>query len=167
MTIGQVRQITTGGRWQGQTLACHLATMIWLYEMEFQRTPTLLQYQKFAPDFVTIMRQIAGFGQKLQRPMAGQTQLTPGSVLLFTADGSVEHSCIAISGTRTGGYNQNSWFQKAGILSEYSEHDTSEIKWGDKSRPFHAAGNKNGVWYTLLTVQNAVARSVIRQHAQG
>jgi hypothetical protein len=167
MTIGEVRQITTAGRWQGQTLACHLATMIWLYEKEFQRTPTLQQYQKFAPDFAQIMKQIAGFGQKLQRPLAGQTQLTKGSVLLFVGDGGVEHSCMAISSTRIGGYNQNSWFQKSGVLSEYSTHDTSEIKWGDKSRPFQAAGNKNGAWYTLLTVPEAMARAVIRQHAQG
>ena len=166
MMLGKPRDFTPGGKWEGQVILCHLATLIWLYEREFQRTPTLAQYTKFAPSYNTLLSRMMGMGQRLQRPPLGSTRLTAGTVLIFESGGQAMHSCMAIDNFKTGGYNQTTWFAKPGKVTLFSEHETAEIKWRGPQFPGQTGGERDGVWYNLIAVPEGPARGLVRQASQ-
>lgn len=166
MSIGQPRQFTTAGKWNGQAIFCHTATLFWLYEREFSRTPTLSQFSNLGFQFQGLMTALMGMGQRLQKPALGSTRLSSGTILIFELNGVAKHSCTAIDSVRTGGYNQTTWFSKPGIEAEYSTHETSEIKWHLGSSPLYTGGERPGENYGLFAVPDGFARALIRQAAQ-
>lgn len=167
MPIGQPRQFTVAGKWNNLPIFCHNATLIWAYEREFSRTPTLDQYTTVALKFDAVMKSMIAMGQRLQKPPLGATRLSAGMVLIFEQDGQAKHSCTAIDAFRTGGYNQTTWFAKPGLSAEYSTHETSEIKWGLGTSPMFTGGERSNTNYGLYAVQDGIARALVRQAAQG
>ncbi|HJQ57263.1 MAG TPA: hypothetical protein VJ890_10175 [Vineibacter sp.] len=165
------RSFTAGGMWNGIPMACHNATLFWLYEAEFSRQPSLNDYldafSTHPKNPTGIVREMLPFGQRLSRPLAGNSQLTPGAVIVFVHNNQPGHSCIATTGGQVGGYNQVNWFTGAGAVNSYTTHATSEFKWRSAQRPNDIEGNTAQKWCSLLMIPQNAARAVVRKAVQG
>lgn len=165
------RSFTAGGMWNGIPMACHNATLFWLFEAEFNRIPSQQDYlnafSTHPKNPTGIVRQMLALGQRLQRPGIGHSVLTTSSVIVFVHNGQPGHSCIATGAGQIGGYNQVNWFTGAGQVNNYTTHPTSEFKWRGAGQPLEIEGNVQGKWCSLVAVPQNAARAVVRQAVQG
>lgn len=148
---------------------CHFATCYWLYEeahgkpftfdvfMDRIGNPTLF-IAKLLPRAVLLQQSYrlqAAAGLKVK---ATDAAVQAGSVVVFAeSKTSPGHSCVAITSTRVGGYNQTDWFASAGKEHEYTEHDTLDIVWKTKHR-----AQRFKTEYTLYAVPEATALQAMR-----
>jgi hypothetical protein len=155
---------TFDGTWKGVPMMCHNATLFWLYEDEFNKTPTLDQYLKFSTLGPTaIIGNMLPYGRKLRKPASGAVALTAGAVIVFVRNGQPVHSCVAMQHDLVGGYNQVGWFQRNGVPTGFSTHLTTEIRWKDGNQ---VIGSHNSLC-VLVEVPEMMAKAVMRQAAQG
>jgi hypothetical protein len=110
-------------------VACHNATLFWLYQAKHRAAPSLDTYLKLG--FPTdVMKKLLANKNRVHRPPSnGSLSLVGGSVILFVKDGDPKHSCIATGPFRLGGYNQVNWFDETGsnvrgVASGHSIHST-------------------------------------------
>lgn len=166
------RSFTVGGVWNTIPMACHNATLFWLFEAEFNRPPASMN--EYLDAFSTppknptgIVREMLALGQRLQRPGVGHSVLTTGSVIVFVHNGQPGHSCIATAAGQIGGYNQVNWFTGVGAVNGYTTHATSEFKWRGANQPLEIQGNTQDKWCSLVAVPQNAARAVVRRAVQG
>jgi len=151
-----VKDLTMPLRWQ-----CHQAVLAWIYESEFGRQITALEFSAFFLDFAPIMKAIVAKGMRVFPPSTDKIYVTPGSVLIFTKQGIPEHACVMTENDKIIGYNQTDWFTGTGYPSAISTHDTSELKWEGGVVTRH--NNK----YVLWAVVEGLACEVVRSHVVG
>ena len=134
--------------------------MYWLFQSAYYRKPSgddlARVYDNNPSGFVThIMSKGTPFTRR-------SGNLTPNSVLIFEKNGTAQHSCIAMSGTRIAGYNQTGWFSSTGVSHQYSEHAVGDIRWQTLSNT--QVNILNGRGYTLVQVDGEVAANELREH---
>lgn len=153
---------------------CHFATCYWLYEevhgkpfdfdvfMAQIGNPTLF-VRDLLPRAVVLQRSYrlqAAAGLKVK---ATDAAVQPGSIVVFAETKTDPgHSCVAITSSRVGGYNQTDWFSSAGKEHDYSEHDTIDIVWKTKHRAVRFKTE-----YTLYAVPEATALEAMRKKTGG
>jgi hypothetical protein len=166
------RSFAVGGAWHGIPMACHDATLFWLFEAEFNRPPASMN--ECLDAFSTphnnptgIVRDMLAFGQSLRRPGAGHTALTKGSVVVFVDNGQPGHCCVATGSHQIGGCNQVNWFTGAGAVNGDATHATSAFKWRGARHPLHIEGNVHRKWCGPVAVPRNAARAMVRKAVQG
>jgi len=169
-TVANHSLIGHGGFWHDPAFlppfavatTCHFATIFWLYVAEFNREPTQANLINIGSAQLAVGQMVAR-GVRKNRPANGSLSLTAGSVLIFYANPTAGHSCVAIAPQTCAGYNQTGWWSLGGANHGYSAHPTSQLQWG-------AGPNKHKVqyaahWYELYEVPEGVARAMVRQMA--
>ena len=145
---------------------CHTATCAWLYEAEFSRPVTGVDYDTFFPDPQAIMTNLVNtHGAQVPTPISAIAGLTRGSLLVFRDSSHIaRHSCVVKHTHDIVGYNQIGWF--TGVVKAFgifSMHSTSEIRWvggGDVS-------DDKSEQFSLMSVPQNLARAVIRNLVTG
>jgi hypothetical protein len=145
--------------WQGIATSCHFATVYWLYMTEFGNELTLAALGNIGAPQAAVTQMVA-HGVHRTRPANGPLILTAGSVLVFFANGSAAHSCVAVGAQTAAGYNQVGWWGFGGVDHGYSMHLTSQLRWG-------AGANKHdllsgGTWHDLYEIPEFTARGILR-----
>jgi hypothetical protein len=115
-------------------VACHNATLYWLYQAKYRAAPSLATYLDLGFPTDVIKKPLANKNRLQRPPVNGSLSLTAGSVILFVKDGDPKHSCIATGPFRLGGYNQPNWFDESGsnargVPNGHSIHSTLHIQW--------------------------------------
>lgn len=167
-TVGSIPG-AVGKNWNGIATSCHFATCFWLYEDEFSRQlSTAMEYGNSIANPTNIISSMLQYGRILSRPAFGSLNLIPGSIIVFSRDGvTADHSCVALSTNTIGGYNQEGWFSVRGFVDHsFSIHNTSEIVWRGAGHPTEVKRPLNGLVYKLYTIDEGVAKAVLRQNAQ-
>jgi hypothetical protein len=136
----------------GIDFPCHSATLYWLCQAQLDRAATVDEMSYAS----VIIGKLVPFGQPLLRPL-GNFSARPGTVLVFADDqGNPKHSCIAISDTVLGGYNQENWFAMSDFKSanRYTTFLQTQIRWKSPSR---VQGNTLASSYQLIGIDEASA----------
>jgi len=104
-------------------IQCHHATLYWLSMAQFEKAPSQGQLL----EATNIIKTLAGCGT----PLVRNAMVRPGTVLVFMNGAEPGHSCITISDTVLGGYNQQNWFGMSGpeADSQYTTYLLSQIRW--------------------------------------
>jgi hypothetical protein len=146
--------------------SCHAATCAWLYEAEFSRPVTGVDYDTFFPDPQAIMTNLVNaHGAQVPSPISDISNIPRGSLLVFRDSGGAiaRHSCVMKTSHYIVGYNQEGWFTGRGEDHGFSMHSTSEICWvgGDVS-------NRSGSHhYNLMSVPQNLAVAFIQNLVTG
>src|SRR6516164_5531605 len=74
--------------------ACHNATCAWLYEAEYSRMVTGVEFQTFFSGAGPIMKDLAKQGTQVATPISGNASITAGSLLVFFDGNAADHSCV-------------------------------------------------------------------------
>jgi hypothetical protein len=139
--------------------ACHNAMLAWLYEAEFSRKLTSIEFATYFPDPTSVMTRIVTHGTELRTPITQTPAVLPGSVLVFRSDDQVaRHSCAMRSASEIIGYNQVGWFTLQGADHGLSIHNPNEIRWQGGGTVIGPAGRQ----YKLVAVPETMARAVVR-----
>lgn len=136
----------------GISFPCHSATLYWLCQAQWERAATVHEMSEASG----VIRELAAFGQPLMRPV-GSFSERPGTVLVFADDqGTPKHSCITISDTVLGGYNQQNWFGMSGpeAAVRYTTYLQTQIRW---LTPTRVQGNTTGSSYQLIGINEVSA----------
>jgi hypothetical protein len=150
-----VKDLTVTLQWQ-----CHQAVLAWIYEAQFGRPVTGVEFATFFLDFSPVMKAIMAQGMRVFPPATDKIYVTPGSVLIFSKQGIPEHACIMKENDKIIGYNQTNWFTGPGYASAISTHDTSELKWEGGVVTRH--DNK----YVLWAIPERLACEVVKKQVE-
>lgn len=136
----------------GISFPCHSATLYWLCQAQLERRATVDEMSEASG----VIKALVAFGQPLMRPV-GSFSARPGTVLVFVDDeGNPKHSCITISDTVLGGYNQQNWFGMSGpeAATKYTSYLQTQIRW---VTPARVQGNTAGSSYQLIGINEVSA----------
>jgi hypothetical protein len=137
--------------------ACHNAMLAWLYEAEFSRKLTGVEFATYFLNPTNIMTRIATHGTELRTPITQTLIVHPGSVLVFHS-GNADHSCAMRTASEIIGYNQVGWFARPGVDHGLSIHNPNEIRWQGGGAVVGATPKL----YKLVVVPENMARAVVR-----
>jgi hypothetical protein len=140
--------------------SCHFATVYWLFITEFNREPTEDELAHIGGAEQAVGKMISHGVLKL-RPKKGNLKFTVGSVIVFSHNTKMGHSCVAINPEIVGGFNQTGWWKRDGISHSYSSHNTSELQWGDGPNKNHVFNRSNMTWYELFEIPESQARLIL------
>lgn len=95
---------------------CYTAVLTWLLRSQGQATTS-----EEAINLITdkgpgpLMAQVLGLARQLTRPSRRDTRLrvTPGTIVIFSANGAPKHAAVATGRMQITGYNQTHWFGQA------------------------------------------------------
>jgi len=104
--------------------------------------------------------QMVAHGVRKNHPNQGALTLVPGSVLVFFANATAGHSCVAVQPQVAAGYNQTGWWSWPGLDHGYSMHQTSQLRWGTGNHRNNVLSG--ATWYDLYEVPEGTARGIIR-----
>ena len=160
---GRVANIfgAAGGRWNTIATSCHFATVYWLYLEEFSRPPTLANYATIGNPTLVVNAMLA-HGRRLQQPGHVGLALSSNSVIVFARNNTAEHSCIATTTKKIGGYNQTNWFATPGANHALSFHAADDLHWQNRN---NVRGN-TGQNCHLYSIDERAARAVVRRFAR-
>ena len=136
----------------GLDYQCHSATLYWLCQAQFERAPTGAEMLEASG----IIRALLQFGAVMTK-LSGNFSARPGTVLVFKDHfGAPKHSCVAISNTVLGGYNQQNWFAMSGpeARNKYTTYLQSQIRW---VTPRTVQGNVSGSSCELIGINDVSA----------
>lgn len=136
----------------GIDFQCHHATLYWLCQAQFERAPTRDEMLESSG----IIKALLPYGSVMTRP-ARNFSAGPGTVLVFKDGfGSPKHSCITISDTVLGGYNQQNWFAMSGpeARNKYTSYLQTQIRW---LTPRTVQGNVAASSFELIGINDVAA----------
>ena len=148
----------------GLPILCHYATVYWAYRAAHGVAPSENRMIDFG-NTTLVIKEMLKNGQRRTKPLGNgrPLQLTPGSVLVFAADGeNPDHSCVAIQATQIGGYNNADWFNAAPQpnMNTYSTHTTDLINWTGVTKRVGARPGHGGE-YKIFTIPEEKVLKVI------
>jgi hypothetical protein len=155
-----------GGVWNGIPTTCHMATLYWIHRSELRTLATQNDYLNAFLNPTAVMTGMLAFGRRLSKPMIGNINLTPGSVIIFAKNGQALHSCVARNHNTIAGYNQVNWFTSAGVNHGHSTHSVADIKWTGMTNNQVDGNTANNSPCQLIAVPENAAKAHVRQHVQ-
>lgn len=134
-------------------IQCHHATLFWLSMAQFDTPPN----QSELLEATNIIKNLARSGMPLTRAV----KPLPGTVLVFMYGGAPGHSCITVSDTVVGGYNQQNWFAMSGpeAANRYTTYLLTQIRWKTNST---VQGNTAVKECQLIAINEASALANLR-----
>lgn len=148
-----VAGVIPGGR-----VACHQATLLWLFESAFGHPIAAERdFTTFFTDFHALMVRIASKGVRVKAPSGGPAVVPDGSVVVFMDGERAAHSCTATGLWYLAGYNQVGWFSSTGADHGFSRHHVSDLQWeGGVVRRYQKT-------FKLFATSEAKARAVVEK----